>query len=265
MDASQSASYIQQSPDVISITTAFIGIVLSAFLGALFSGIVNNFFESRRRARDKRSDKYFEHRNSIVQIEHELIPLRLNTSRNIAALSDAIENTNPYNIRFILRFYKLSLSSGLSQKLVSLAFINKYAKLHSDIEIFNSDLEYVSGLVQMVIQNSKKGKVDKSINTAYKQFLPHLQQECEDIDQKTLELLTISKLALRNDDTRVKEQYIKDGKEIKYKFDKKSFKARQQDIEKEEDFSNHPDEKRPQFISPFLDLKRVTISNAPRP
>ncbi len=95
-------------------------IVLSAFLGGFFAALFSNHFESRRRIKELRRDKYFEHRNTVVQIEHELIPLRVNMSRNIASVEDALKNTNDNNIRIILRFYNISISTGLSLKLLNL-------------------------------------------------------------------------------------------------------------------------------------------------
>lgn len=65
-------------------------IIAAAFFGGLFAGLFSNYFESRRRIFDKRSDKYHEHRNTIVQIEHELIPARVNLSRNIKSLMDSL-------------------------------------------------------------------------------------------------------------------------------------------------------------------------------
>jgi len=234
-------------------------IILSAFFGGLFAGVWANHFESKRRIKELRHDKYHEHRNSIVQIEQELIPLRVNASRNLESISDAIKNTHESNIRFILRFYKLSLSTGLGMKLLNIEFINKYAQLYSEIETFNSDLEYVSGMVTMVRENNKAGFIDPSVNESYKTFLPHLKDQIENIDQKSLELLAISKLAIGKEDKGIKDQYIKDGKEIKYTLDKKSMENKYKEIKDEEDPSLHKDEKRPKFISPFLDLKKVII------
>lgn len=261
MEAATNSALLSNIPHfVFDGTIALVGIIVSAFLGALFSGLINNYFESRRRLKEKRTDKYFEHRNSIVQLEHELIPIRLNTSRNLAALEDAISNTNPTNIRFILRFYKLSLSSGLNQKFVSLDFINSYSQLYSAIEIFNSDIQYVEGLVYSVRENMKEGKVDDSLNASYKKFLPHIKNECQEIDKKTFELLSKSKLAIGQEDEKIKKKYTEDGKEIKYTFNKKAMDKKNKEIEKEEDFNSHPNEPRPQFISPFLDLKKVRVA-----
>ncbi len=228
----------------------------------MFAGIWTNYFETKRRIHDKRHDKYYEHRNTIVQIEQELIPLRVNISRDIASITDAIDNTNDQNIRFILRFYKLFLSTGLGLRLLSLDLINKYAELYSAIESFNSDIDYVSGMISTIIEDKKSGNIDPSVIESYKVFLPQLKDECEQIDQKSLELLAMSKLAIGKEDKKIREKYVNDGEEIKYSFDKKSLFNKYEGIKKEEDGSLHKDEKQPKFVSPFLDLKKVLITAA---
>jgi len=256
--ASNSAIIDQALP---AIAGSMLAIIASAFFGGLFAGLWSNYFESKRRIEDKRREKYYEHRNSIVQIEQELIPLRVNISRNLASLTDAIDNTNDLNIRFILRFYKLALSTGLGLKLLSLDLINKYAQLYSEIETFNSDIEYVSGMISSVREDKKMGRMDASLIESYKVFLPHLKDECEEIDQKSLDLLAMGKLAISNEDAKIKKKYIKDGKEIKYSFRREALSKKYNDIKIEEDASFHKDEKQPKFIAPYLDLKRVLVRN----
>lgn len=257
--ASNSALVNQALPAIINSAVGLTGIIASAFFGGLFAGIWTNHFESKRRINDKRTEKYFEHRNSIVQIEQELIPLRVNISRNLASIVDALDNTNENNIRFILRFDRLFLSTGLGLKLLSLDLINMYAQLYSAIEKFNSDVDYVSGMIASVRENQKDGKMDLSLVESYKIFLPHLKDECEEIDQKSLDLLALSKVAIGKEDKNIKDKYIKDGKEIKYSISKKSLAQKYDDIKKEENPSSHKDEKQPRFVSPFLDLKKVII------
>src|SRR3989344_3565614 len=121
--ASNSAS---PNPQLLNGASSMAAIILSSFFGGLFAGWWSNYFETKRRIHDKRHDKYYEHRNTIVQIEQELIPLRVNISRDLASITDAIENTNDQNIRFILRFDRLFLSTGLGLRLLSLDFINMY-------------------------------------------------------------------------------------------------------------------------------------------
>lgn len=257
--STNSATINQALPIITNGVLSLTAIIISAFFGGLFAGIWTNHFEFKRRLYDKRTDKYFEHRNSIVQIEQELIPLRINISRNLASINDAIDNTNINNVRFILRFDRLTLSTGLGLKLLSLAFINMYAQLYSAIEKFNSDIDYVSGMISSVRENQMAGKMDPSLVESYKIFLPHLKNECEEIDQKSLELLALSKVAIGKEDTIIKNIYVKDGKEIIYSVNKKSLNEKYEDIKKEEDASSHKDEKQPKFVSPFLDLKKVLV------
>jgi len=260
--ASNSASISQALPTITNGGISLAAIIASAFFGGFFAGLWTNHFESKRRIHDKRHDKYYEHRNTIVQIEHELIPLRVNISRDIASITDAIVNTRETNVRFILRFYKLNLSTGLGLQLLSLDLINKYAELYSSIETFDSDIQYVSGMVSSVREDKKAGKIDDSMVESYKVFLPQLKDACEQIDQKSLELLGMCKLALDKEDKEIKNKYVEDGKEIKYAFYKESLSKKYEGIKKEEDGSLHKDEKQPKFVSPFLDLKKVLITQA---
>lgn len=257
--ASNSAVINQTLPTVVNGAINLIAIITSAFFGGLFAGIWTNYFESKRRVNDKRTEKYFEHRNSIVQIEQELIPLRVNISRNLISVSEAINNTNENNVRFILRFDRLSLSTGLGLKLLSLDLINIYAQLYSAIEKFNSDIDYVSGMVDSVREDQKTGKIDSSLVESYKIFLPHLKDECDEIDQKSLELLAFGQLAIGKADNIIRKKYIEDGKEINYSIDEKSRSQKYADIKKEENGFLHKNEKQPRFVSPFLDLKKINI------
>ncbi|QQG43412.1 MAG: hypothetical protein HYW45_00125 [Candidatus Daviesbacteria bacterium] len=261
--ASSSATINQTLPTVVNGLTGLGAMVAAAFFGGLFAGIWTNYFETKRRIHDKRHDRYYEHRNTIVQFEQELIPLRVNISRDITSIADAIKNTNELNIRFILRFYKLFLSTGLGLKLLNLDLINKYAELYSAIESLNSDIDYVSGMISSVIEDQKEDKIDPSKIEAYKVFLPQLQDACEQIDQKSLELLATSKLTIGKEDKRIRDKYIDDGKEIRYSLTKEALAKKYKGIKKEEDGSLHKGEKQPKFVSPFLDLKKVLITTTP--
>ena len=194
--ASNSAVINQALPAIVNSSVGLLSIIASAFFGGLFAGLWTNHFESKRRMNDKRIDRYYEHRNTVVQIEQELIPLRVNISRDFASITDAIENTNDLNIRFILRFHKLFLSTGLGLKLLSVDLINMYAQLYSAIETLNSDMDYISGMVDSVRDDQKIGKIDPSVIESYKVFLPQLKDECEEIDQRSMELLAVIKLAI---------------------------------------------------------------------
>lgn len=257
--ASDSGFINQTIPIIFNNTTSLMAIILSGFFGGLFAGLFSDYFESKRIIRDKRTDKYYEHRNTIVQIEQELIPLRVNISRDLKSLSDAIISTNSLNIRFILRFYKLTLSTGLGLKLLNLEFINKYAQLFSNIESFNSDIEYISQTVSMFIEGQKIGKIDESLINTYKVFLPYLKDKCEEIDNQSLELLAMSQVAINKEEEKMKIKFIKSGNQIKYTFSKKSLSTKYNKIKYEEDGSKYPNEKPPKFISLYLDLKKVPV------
>jgi hypothetical protein len=115
-------------------------------------------------------------------------------------------------------------------------------------------------MVSSIMEDKKAGKIDDSMVESYKVFLPQLKDVCEQIDQKSLELLGMCKLAIGKDDKKIKDKYIADGKEIKYTFDKKSLDKKFEGVRKEENGSLHKDEKQPKFVSPFLDLKKVLIT-----
>jgi hypothetical protein len=227
--------------------------------GGFFAGWFTNHFESKRRVNDKRVEKYFEHRNTIVQLEQELTPLRVNMSRNLASITDAIENTNDDNVRFVLRFDKLFLSSGLGLKLLSLDLINMYADLYSSVEKLNSDIDYVSGIVAAFREDQKDRKVDFSLINSYRIYLPYLKDICDETDKKSLELLAVSKVAIGDDSDEIKNLYIKNGKEIQYSIDKTLLSQRCDAIREEENPSSHKNEDKPKFVSLFLDFKKVMV------
>jgi hypothetical protein len=61
----------------------------SAFLGGFSAGVFIYYFNSKSRLNELRHTKYFEHRTTMVQIEHELIGVRANLSRNIESIKCA--------------------------------------------------------------------------------------------------------------------------------------------------------------------------------
>lgn len=258
--ASNSATIKQALHSALIGVTDLLAIILPAFFGGLFAAFWTSRFESKRRIHDKREDKYYEHRNTIVQIEQELIPLRVNISRDMAAIEDAIANTRETNVRFVLRFYKLSLSTGLGLRLMSLYLINRYAELYSAIESFNSDIQYISGMVSSIMEDKKAGEIEHSMVESYKVFLHQLKDVSEQIDRKSLELLGMCKLAIDNEDEEIKHKYIEDGKEIKYIFDEKNLIGKYEEIKRGEDGSLRMNENQPKFVSPFMDLKNVRIT-----
>lgn len=239
-------------------------ILLSAFSGALFAGIITNYFEINRKISDSRREKYNEHRNTIVQIEQEQIPARINLSRNLASLEDAVKNTTSTQVRLVLRFYDLFLSPNLGLRLLNLDLINKYAELYILFETINSDIKYVNSLIEMIKDGPKNPIVYASLLKSYETMLPYLLEKCKEADEKSLALLSLSKLAFDLEDKKKKREYIKTGKDIKYKINEKEISMKKKSIEKEETAPYKKGEKRPQFFAPYLDIITV-IQPAPAP
>ena len=233
-------------------------IIAAAFFGGLFAGLFSNYFESKRRILDKRSDKYHVHRNTIVQIEHELIPARVNLSRNIKSLADAIESTNQNNIRLILRFNKLKLSTGLSLNLLDKKFINEYAELFSLFESQNSDIDYLDGMIQQIRTDQKNGSIDGSLLHSYVQMIEYLHQSCLEIDNKSHILLAMCQIALNQEDKTIKKKYLKNGKLIEYEFAAQKMKEKIKKITSEENRLPKDGETQPKFFVPFMDIKKIT-------
>lgn len=232
-------------------------VIGAAFFGGLFAGLFSNYFESKRRIFDKRSDKYHEHKNTIVQIEHELVPARLNHSRNIQSLEDAIKHTNPNNIRLIMRFYPLIFSTGLSLKLQNIDLINDYAEMYSTFESFNSDIKYIEGMIQMITIDQKNNKADESLLNSYVTMLEHLHKKSLEIEQESLRLLAKCQFILNTDDNKLKKIYLKNGDNIKYEITKEDLLLRSKMIEKEENRIPEDGEQQPKFFVPFMDLKKI--------
>lgn len=232
-------------------------IILSAFSGGLFAGLFANYFEIKRRIREKRSNKYFEHRNTIVQIEHELIPARINIARNLASINNSIENTNQTQVRLILRFFKPFLSTGLSLRLLDLRFINIYSEVYILFETINSDIEYINGMISSIREDLQSRHIDESLLQSYVQMLSYMKEKCEEADHKSLTLLSLSKVALNKSDTGIKEAYLKTGNSIKYSVQKKKFKKEAIKIERGEHRPYKKGEMPEKFFAPFMDLKRI--------
>ncbi|MFZ3301326.1 MAG: hypothetical protein WA152_01275 [Microgenomates group bacterium] len=237
-------------------TNSFFQIIASAFFGGLFAGLFSNHFESKRRVADKRRDKYYDHRNTIVQIEHELLPSRVNISRDITSLTDSLTNTNEFNKRIVLRFYKLKITTGLSLNLLDIKLINLYAEVFSQFETINNDIDYINQMVISIVEDKKHDRVDMNLVTMYFQFSEYLLIRLKETDQKSLELLAYCKLVLNKNEKKILKKYINDGGQIKSDLSEKSIKAVSRQVTKEENRPHKRNEAHPQFITPFLDLKK---------
>lgn len=237
----------------------YLQIILSAFFGGLFAGVFSNYFESKRRISDKRRDKYFDHRNTIIQIEHEIVPSRINISRNVNSIEDSINNTNESNKRIVLRFFKLKLSPGLSLNLLNLDLINLYLEVYSQFESINNDIDYLDQTISSIIDDKKNNKVDDNLISQYFQFSDYLLKEIKEADNKSLELLSYCKSVIDKKEKGILDKYLASGEEITYKINKKMIRKISNKISKEETRPFKKGETRPQFITPFLDLKRVYV------
>jgi len=233
------------------------GLILSAFLGGLFAAYWSNFFESRRRIRDLRRDKYYDHRNSIVQIEHEIIPIRINLSRNINSLEVGIEDTNENNIRIILRLYKLFLSSGLNLKILNVDLINAYLDLYVILESINSDVQYLEGIVSNIRDSYRVGKVDESLISMYVLITKQLHKTCKKADKMSLILLSKCRVAIHKDDKEIIKSYITNGGEISYSISEKEITKENEKTTSQELRPYTEGEDREQFVAPYMDLRRI--------
>lgn len=233
-------------------------IILSAFAGGFFAGFFSNLYESKRRINDKRYDKYFDHRNTIVQIEHELIPARINMSRNMESLRNAVQETDENKIQLILRFYELSLSTGLSLKLVNIDLINLYSEVFTEFKSITSDFQYVGGMVNMIIEDLKTPEkpVRSGLLDSYVTAIKYLYDACKDADAKSLDLLVNCQIALRVKNKSALKKYLKSGDQIPYLINKKEIKEQKSKLIKQETRKPRKGESRPQFFSPFMNLRR---------
>ena len=237
----------------------YIQIILSAFFGGLFAGIFSNYFESKRRISDKRRDKYFDHRNTIVQIEHEIMPSRINISRNINSLEDSLNNTAEFNKRIVLRFFKLKLSPGLSLNLLSLNLINLYSEVYSKFESINNDIDYINQIISTIIEDKKNNKLDENLINQYFQFSSFLLKDLKEVDNNSLKLISYCKHIISKKEKSLLEKYILDGEEIVYNIDKKKVRNISDKITKEESRPAKEGEINPQFIAPFLDIRAIVV------
>ncbi len=247
-------TYTQQSFYVMPFGTLG-GILLSAFAGGLFAGLWSNFFESRRRIKELRRGKYYEHRNTLVQIEQESIPARLNLSRNLNSLIIAKEGTNANNFRILLRMYKLHLSSGLGLKLLNVELINDYAQLYTIFENINSDIQYLEGVANIITEDRKQGKIDVSLVAMYPVLLEQLYKICLRADKKSLDMLSKCKIIFNKDDKKIIEKYIKNGGQIHYSISSKSILQENNKTIKEETRPFGKNEDKEQFVALYLDVK----------
>lgn len=236
-------------------------IILAGFFaglfGGFFAGYFTNYFESKRRISDKRTDKYYEHRNTLVQIEHEILPSRVNLSRNLKAIEVSF-NVSDHVTRVILRFYKLKLTSGLSTKLLNVNLINEYAELYTLLETINSDIQYLEDVVTTIRAGLEKKPilVKKTLLETYSKFVKQLEKTCLLADRKSLELISKIKIILRKKDEPILKEYIKTGGQITYSIQGKSVIKESKKITKEETRPFKKNDLTGKFVAPYIDLSR---------
>lgn len=249
------------NPDSSSLSiTSITSMTISAFLGGLFAGIWGNFFEVRRKRIEIRREKYNEHRNAIVQIQHEIIPLRINLSRDLACFNEILINTNKYNTRIVLRLYDLNLNSDLSMKILSIDLINEYLDLITILESIKSDIQYLTSLKNNILENSNIGKNNESLNNLYPMVVQQLQKMCLKADALSLKLLSKCRLAINSSDQKnLLNKYISHGGEVVYVFTNKDIKKENTRTTRRETRPYAENEDREQFLAPYMDIKRINI------
>lgn len=238
-------------------------IVVSAFLGGFFAAMCTNYFAEGQRIRNKRSDKYAEHRNAIVQIEHELVPVRVNLSRNINSLQTAKDGTSDTVTRFIQRFYDLKITSGLNLKLLEIDLINDYYEIYTQIETINSDIQYLVGFGEKVQGDALNGKLNPSMVMMYPTLIDNLLIHCKETDKQTLDLVAKCQSIIaisKKEENKLKKQYLKNGSDIKYQISEDIVAIKKQRLLEEESGITHPGEANPTFVAPYYDLHRVFIT-----
>ncbi len=228
-------------------------VLLTSFSGGYFAALCTNIFESRRRIKDKRLDKYNDHRNTLVQLEHEIIPLRVNMSRNLRSLEISQEATNA--IRLILRFYNLKISSGLSLHILNLDLINSYSELYIKVETINSDMHYLEDFIEKIKNDIKENTVDENLIATYPLLIENLHNKCIEADDMSLELLSKIKHILSLEDTKTKKIYLKNGKLVDYEITESDIEFQTQKTRDEE--APIESDTRTQFVAPYLDVRKM--------
>lgn len=90
-------------------------------------------------------------------------------------------------------------------------------------------------------------------------MLKFLKTQCQSIDNKTLNLLAMCKIAIREPKTQILKSYLKRGDLITYNFDKKMLKSELIKTQAEEIAETKNGTLRPKFIALFLDFKKQRI------
>jgi hypothetical protein len=257
-----------QSPDIVHLSDSSYQIgqlvkdyfpqVIAAFAGGFFAAYFTNHYESKRRLVEKRREKYMDHKNTIVQLEHELIPMRVNLSRDLSTI-DGLNDSPAESSRLIMRMYDLSISTGLSLRLLNLKLVNMYSELFSLTESINSDIKYLDGMVKTVHENLKDKdsmQMVESVLNSYIMMASILKNKLMDADKKSLDLVAYCRVVLSMGNYNL-EEYIKVGEQVNYKFSKSRIFKEKKIITGEEGGSTHKGEKPIQFFAPYFDIRKI--------
>lgn len=233
--------------------------VFISSIGGIFAALLTFYLTAKVRTKNKRLDKYVEHRNTLVQIEHELIPARVSMDNNLKALEDAIQQNDQGITRLILRMHKLDLSTGLSLKLLSLELINNYAELYVSLKKINSDIDYLDQIVEKIQIWADERKNIASLIIAYEKLIKYLVVQCQKADKNMLEIVAKCQIAILLDESKdeFKLKYQNDGEEVKYDFDKIEINLKKKNLEKQENMPYTDSETHEQIFMLYLDLHLV--------
>lgn len=241
--------------------------IVAALVGGFSAGLFSYIYEKKRVREEKITIKYHEHRNALVQIEHDLIESRVLIARNISSIEDALQVTDRY--RLILRFFPIFLSKGLNLKILNLDLINKYFQLLSQLELINSDFEYIKGLVSQIrevlqspeLQNSNSYSqfVMQSLVDSYILLITNTHKLCILADKDIADLIAMCRIAMNQDSESLIREYIKVPKQINYDFSKKEIEKIKLRIHEEETRPGTDADPRPQFVAPFMDVLKIIV------
>lgn len=240
------------------ISDSTISLFISAFLGGFSAGVFTYYFNSKSRLNELRHTKYFEHRNTMVQIEHELLGARINLSRNIESTKQVFEVKDD-RYRFLTRLFKLEISPGLSLRLLDINFINKYSELYIIFQSINSDISYLQSMVEKIeskidIDNPNPSRAIISLMDNYMTMVEHLHNQLITADKMSGELIAMCQVAMSEAPEVKLKEYIKKGGEIKYTVSKIEINKKLKSISEEENRPGTKTDPRPKFIALFFDL-----------
>jgi hypothetical protein len=127
------------------------------------------------------------------------------------------------------------------------------------VESLSSDFQYTSGVVKQIIEDHKQVKIDYSKIGIYLEMLNYLKYQCDLVDKKTLNLLSICKVAISGSEEKKLSAYLKKSKLINYDFDKRTLSSESKKVEKEEKHDVKDGMPIPKFVALYLYFRRQPI------